>query len=148
MADELLNNAENPSEPESKPRDDSQSRIKQVLQKASEEAEARKKAEAEREEFRKEADFYKSFNPLTTKYQGAADLQDKIKEKVMQGYDIEDATVAVLNREGKLNPKSEPVEREVVVGGSSTNLPTTGKAKSVSEMSQSERWAELKKTIG
>lgn len=143
MAEETLEVTEHSEEPKGDPRSNVQSRINEVLQKATAAEEARKKAEAERDSLAKEASFYKSFNPLLSKYQAAAELQDKIKEKVMAGYDIEDATVAILNREGKLNPQAPVVERETVAGGSATNPPTTGKAKPVGEMSQSERWAKL-----
>lgn len=143
MAEELQIEGQQ-DEPKGDPRSNVQSRINEVLQKASAAEEARKKAEAERDSLAKEASFYKSFNPLLSKYSAAAELQDKIKEKVMAGYDIEDATVAILNREGKLNPTSSPVvEREIVAGGSSANPPTTGKAKPVAEMTQAERWAKL-----
>lgn len=146
MADaEIINEVPTEEAPKGDPRQDPQSRIKEVLQKATEANQLKDKALKEAEEAKREAQFYKGFNPLITKYQGAAELQDKIKEKVLAGYDIEDATVSVLNREGKLNTPTPVQEREIVAGGSATTPPTTGKAKPVTEMSQSERWEELKR---
>jgi hypothetical protein len=68
------------------------------------EAEARKKAEAERDSVSKERDFYKDFSVNVSKYPQAAEYQDKILEKVRNGYSTKDAMVTVLNDEGKFMP--------------------------------------------
>lgn len=108
-----------------------------TLAKAKEE-EANARANAE-----KERDFYKGFNKVSTKYPGANEYQDKILEKVNAGYDVEDATISILAKEGKFTPAQPKTESEKVAGGSaSTGI--TGKAdKSPSEMSQDERRAQL-----
>lgn len=87
-----------------------------VLRKEKDEAEAKIKAEAEaRAQAEKERDFYKNFSTLSSKYPGATEYQDKIKEKVDLGYSEEDATLAVLAKEGKL-PQVQAPEIPVVYG--------------------------------
>ena len=105
--------------------------------------------EARALEAQKELDFFKNFNQLASKYQGASDYQDKIKEKVFAGYDPEDATIAILAKEGKYgtNYSSEaPPEapKEFPAGGSATNTFTGDSPKSAAEMTQQERLAALK----
>lgn len=144
MAEEIITNAS-----EGDPRKDAISRISQLSEKIGVEAEARKKAEEavllqakEKDSLLKERDFYKNFNPLTSKYQNAAEFQDKIREKVLQGYDVEDATVAVLSREGKLNA-SPKIEREAVTGGSATTNVSSGGQKGLNEMNVEEKRSAL-----
>lgn len=113
----------------------SEQRIKDLSDKYAKEAEGRK-AEAEaRAKAEKEVEFYKGFTPLTAKYQAAGELQDKIKEKVMAGYDVEDATVSVLMREGKLQNESR---RESPIGGSAPNT-LRNADKEYSEMNSLEK---------
>lgn len=87
----------------------------------------------------KERDFFKNFNQVALKYPNATELQDKIWEKVKGGYDMEDATVAVLNKEGKFTPTAPTVERLSAAGGSATTNMSGGEAKGPTEMSQDER---------
>lgn len=105
--------------------------------KAESEAAARLVAEKER-------DFFSSFTDSIAKYPTAPQYRDKIKEKVMAGYSVEDATVAVLNAEGKLVPQVAPAPAPApAAGGSAVNqLPQTG-SKSVSEMSRDEKRQNL-----
>lgn len=106
---------------------------------------AKELAETEKATALKDVDFYKNFNTLSAKYEGASEYQDKIREKVMAGYDIEDATVAVLNREGKLatpNVQSPPPPKENPAGGSANNV-VTGGEKSLSDMTKDEKFAKL-----
>lgn len=103
-------------------------------------AKAKDEADAKVLAAQKDADFYKGFNTVASKYQGASEYQDKIREKVMAGYDVEDATVSVLNKEGKfVAPKAE---RESAAGGSA-NTSQTVSDKTPQEMSQDERRAAL-----
>ena len=110
---------------------------------AEERDEALKKAEAseaDKASQAKEIEFLKSFNTLSPKYPGASEYQDQIREKVLAGYDSEDAVVAVLNKEGKLTPEaSEVPEPEFPAGGSAVN---TVKEKS-GEMTTDEKRAKL-----
>jgi hypothetical protein len=88
----------------------------------------------------KERDFYSKFSDSTAKYQGANEYKDKILEKVKAGYDVEDATISVLAKEGKL-PMAQPavVETEVVAGGSATTAMKGDGTKPLSEMSRQEK---------
>lgn len=102
----------------------------------------------ELETAQREVEFYKGFTPLTSKYQSAGEFQDKIKEKVMAGYDIEDATVAVLSRENKLNPPETPAVKPIArispVGGSATTT-LRNSEKPLNEMSSKDIREELMK---
>lgn len=91
----------------------------------------------------KDVDFYKNFNTTASKYTGASEYQDKIREKFFAGYEMEDAMIAVLNKEGKfVPPPVAPAPRQSPAGGSApTNL--TNNEKTVGEMNQSERRAQL-----
>lgn len=104
--------------------------------KATAEAEARQVAEKER-------DFYKNFNANITKYPNATAHQDQIWDKVKGGYDIEDAMVAVLAKEGKLNMPSEPTPTYsgTVEGGSAPT--STGTEKSFESMTTDDKFNAL-----
>ncbi len=122
---------------------------KKVAETAKERDEARQaqeKAEAERVSALKEVEFYKDFSTQTSKYTGATEYQDAIKEKVMSGYTVEDATVAVLAKEGKLpNMQPAPVEPPIgsPAGGSATTTMTAPGEKSIGEMTRDEKRAQL-----
>lgn len=104
---------------------------------------AREKALAEAETAKKDLEFFKNFNTVSSKYQGASDYQDQIKEKTALGLDVEEATMLVLAKEGKYTPPPAPkVPTPSPAGGSSpTNLKSGDKP--ISEMSQDERRAQL-----
>ena len=97
------------------------------------------KAQAE-----KERDFYKGFSQVSSKYPGAHDYQDKILEKVNSGYDLEDATISILAKEGKYTPAQPAIEREIAAGGSADIGMVEG-GKQPHELSQDERRKELLK---
>lgn len=106
-------------------------------------AKAKEELELARAKAEKERDFYKGFTNISTKYQGANEYQDKIWEKVQGGYDVEDATIAILAKEGKYTPQIPVPERESAIGGSApTNLVGSGQ-KGPEEMSQTERLSAL-----
>lgn len=107
--------------------------------KAAEEAAKAAQASAE-----KERDFYAGFAESSPKHPGAVEYRDAIKEKVMAGYSVEDATVSVLNAEGKLTGTVVPVvEIAPAAGGSAVNqLPDTS-VKPLSEMTRDEKRAQL-----
>ena len=106
---------------------------------AERDAETKAKAEAtdRATKAEKERDFFKGFAATTSKYPAASEYQDKIREKVMGGYDIEDATVSILAREGKLT--SPRAEQKSPVGGSAVTNPVGGGDKQISEMSHEEK---------
>ena len=91
----------------------------------------------------KERDFYKGFNQVSTKYPGAHEYQDKILEKVNAGYDVEDATISILAKEGKYNPSQPKEEIEKAAGGSAATALKGNDSKTPQEMSQDERRAML-----
>lgn len=108
----------------------------EALAKATVEAEARASAEKER-------DFYKDFSANVSKYPHASGFQDKILEKVKGGYSTEDAMVAVLAKEGRLNMSSESVQQPTyqAEGGSA---PTTFEGtKSLGDMTPEEKLSAL-----
>ncbi len=78
----------------------------------------------------KELSFYKDFSQVSAQHPQAAAYQDKILEKVNSGYSTEDATLAVLAKEGKLQPISAQTQSyrpDNVAGGSaSTAMSDTG----------------------
>jgi len=104
-------------------------RIKSLSDKVKEkslEAETRAKELAEaakaKEEAEKARDFYKGFNEISTKYRGANEYQDKIWEKVQGGYDVEDATISILAREGKYTPAPQAKEEGGMAAGGSASV--------------------------
>lgn len=96
----------------------------------------RQEAEAKAIAAEKERDFFKGFSIQSSKYPGANDYQDKILEKFHSGYDIEDATISVLAKEGKLTPQ---VQRQSPAGGSASNQISQGGSKTLSEMTREEK---------
>lgn len=105
-----------------------------ALLKAQTEADARVKAEKER-------DFYKDFSANVSKYPSASEYQDKILEKVNAGYSTEDAMVAVLVKEGKFTSETIQPDRLQVEGGSAPTI--VGGDKSLNDMTAAEKLAML-----
>ncbi len=103
--------------------------------------ESASQANAKLAQMEKENIFLNSFSNVTAKFPTASEYKDKIKEKVMSGYSVDDATVAVLHAENKLS--STPVMGNVA-GGSATNQITQSAQKTPQEMSSAERWSALK----
>lgn len=121
-------------------------RIKDLSSKVRETSEERDtlKAQAEAAEAAKIAaeskvEFLNSFSDVSAKYQGANDFRTEIEEKVQKGYSIEDATVSVLNAQGKLIPQVETVPLVPAAGGSAPITLPDGSAKGAGEMTQAER---------
>jgi len=150
MADEFLEELGLEEETPQQPKQDK--RLKDLSEKVKLTAEERDEKEkllqeeaSKREAAEKDVEFYKGFNTLAAKFPGAGEYQDEIREKVLAGYDPEDAAVAILNKEGKLPGMTQaPIAQESPAGGSSNTAITSGE-KSVSEMTQEERRAELSK---
>lgn len=108
--------------------------------KANEEARLRQESDAKVQTAEKERDFYASFSDSISKYPNANEHKDAIKEKVMSGYTVEDATVSVLAREGKLGAiQTPPPPRQSPAGGSASTQIQQGGAKSLAEMSREEK---------
>ena len=102
-------------------------------------AEAIAKADAAQ----KDADFYKGFNAVSSKYQGSSEYQDKIREKVALGLDVEEATMLIMTKEGKYTPPVQPLVRESAAGGSASIGINDTAEKPYKEMSRSDLKAGL-----
>lgn len=101
------------------------------------------KAETEKQAALKEAAFYKEFNTTASKYSGATEFQDKIREKVLAGYDLEDATISILAKEGKYTPPPAKVEATESPAGGSAATTVKVDTKPIGEMSRDEMRAQL-----
>ena len=106
----------------------------------------------ERDEFKtlnetttRERDFYKGFADIVSTQPNAKDHQDEIKEKVLKGYSVQDATFAVLGGLGKLG--NTPAQAPQVAGGSADTSPQGGD-KELKDMTQGEKRDALTKIIG
>lgn len=99
---------------------------------------------SEKESLTKERDFYKDFSRVSAKHKDAIEYQEKILEKVKSGYDVEDAAVSVLLKEGKFN-LPQPELESAAGGSASTSIP--GKDKSINEMSKQEKLAALQDAV-
>lgn len=99
-------------------------------------AKTKEELEKEKNTLAKEVEFFKNFNPLVSKYSEAANYQDKIREKVLAGYDVEDATISILAKEGKFS--SPQPKMESPVGGSATNTIKANADKPIQEMNRDE----------
>lgn len=96
----------------------------------------------------KERDFYASFSDSVSKYPNASEYKDAIKDKVMAGYTVEDATVAVLAKEGKFaGTPTPPPPKENPAGGSS-DINIGASEKTIDKMSQEERRAAIAEALG
>ena|SRR3990167_1249686 len=122
---------------------DLSSKVKLTSQERDELQASNKKLEDEKAAALKEKDFYASFSDTVSQYPNAKDFKDKIKEKVMAGYSVEDATVAVLAKEGKLattpSENIQPEPKQSPAGGSATTSPPTQGQKPISEMTREEK---------
>jgi len=117
-----------------------ENRFKDLSEKVEMTAKERDEARLAAEAAQKEVEFYKGFSKL--KYPDAAEFQDKIKEKVMAGYDMEDAAISVLAKAGKLQ-SSSPVQRESPAGGSATTALKSFDDKPPGEMTTAEKRERL-----
>lgn len=146
MADELdLDTLDSDIEKENRV----EKRIKDLSEKVkltSEERDEQKRLAEERDVkisgLEKERDFLNSFGDQVGKYPEAAQFRDKIQEKVLKGYSMEDATMSTLVAEGKYNPPK--VEQPIgdFVGGSAPTQHQGGE-KSLNQLSRDEKRAKL-----
>ncbi len=106
----------------------------------------KQKAEAEGKvnQLEKEKEFFKTFSQLSSKHPEASNYQDQILERVNKGYDPEEATLAVLAKEGKLGnqpqPQAQPPRAE---GGSAVTNVSLGE-KAVNDLTPAERLEALR----
>lgn len=117
-------------------------KVKLTSQERDDLAKAKAEAEAKALAAQKDVDFFKTFNTLSSKYPGANEYQDKIREKVLSGYDAEDATISILAKEGKYTPTvvaAPEAKKESPAGGSALNTIKAASEKPLAELTQEER---------
>lgn len=141
MPDEITNDDEPVIPEEKSTRPDN--RFTQLSEKVKTTAEERDAANAAKAAAEKELEFYKGFSKVSAKpeYQAASEYQEKIKEKVLSGYEMEDATISVLGKAGKLG--FTPTKKDSPAGGSATNTVTGDGEKTLAEMSRQEKRDKL-----
>lgn len=141
MTDELTNDDEQGTTEvettEEKP-SRSTNRFKDLSDKVETTAKERDEATAKATALEKELQFHKGFSKITSKFSGASEYEDKIKEKVLAGADPEEATVAILYKAGKLDMGSAPAPRQSPMGGSAGTTMTSGE-KSLGDMTTAEK---------
>jgi len=117
------------------------SKVKEKALENETERKLREEAEARAASLEKERDFFASFSDQVSKFPAASEFKDAIKEKVLAGYTAEDATVAVLNANGRLMPQENNVEVGPIAGGSAPTQLTGDRPSS--NLSQEERRQKL-----
>lgn len=124
-------------------------RIKQLSEKVELTSKERDELKALNEQTIRERDFYKGIADVLPSHPAAKDHQDEIKEKVLKGYSVQDATFAVLGAIGKLGGSTpdQPEMKVNVAGGSAATAMPQGGQKSPQEMSQAERREQLAKEL-
>lgn len=152
MAEEIIDNQTNEEIEHSNKETRSQHRIKELSDKVELTAKERDEIKVLREKDQKkiselegENAFNSSFADMLGLHPAAKDHKDAIKEKVLAGYSVEDATFAVLGKAGKLGGAFESTAQEVA-GGSSPTTPQSGQ-KTIKDMTQAERREELAKEL-
>lgn len=94
---------------------------------------------AEKEALQKERDFLNSFGDSLSKHPNAAQFKDEIKDKVLKGYSVEDATISTLAAKGQYSAPREVKIENVAGGSASVNQPITDAQKQVGQMSRDEK---------
>lgn len=115
---------------------------KEAEAKAEEALKGKAESDAKLATLEKETSFLNSFSDVTAKFPTASEFKDKIRDKVMSGYSVDDATVSTLVAEGKYT--APQALRETVAGGSAPNQIIGGGIKPVAEMNKEERWSALR----
>lgn len=110
------------------------------------EVKARTDAEAKATLAEKNLEFYKTFSSLSAKHPEATNYQEQILERVNKGYDPEEATLAVLAKEGKLGNQTQfqPAPRTPTAEGGSAITNVSIENKSVDELSMDEKLTQLR----
>lgn len=119
-------------------------RIKQLSEKVELTSKDRDELKSLNEVTTRERDFYKGYADIISTQPNAKDHQDEIKEKVLKGYSVQDATFAVLGAVGKLGIQTPSPQ---VAGGSASTAMPQGGQKEVKDMTQAERRDQLSKEL-
>lgn len=145
MADQQIIETTPPQEPPKESR--AEERIKQLSEKVELTSKERDEFKTLNESVTRERDFYKGYSEVVAKTPAAKDYQEQIKEKVLKGYSVEDATYAVLGKEGKLGDAQPIQTQSTPAGGSAIVTPPQTGQKEISAMTQAERRAQLEKDL-
>ena len=137
--DEVDKDIENKSKVEKRIKDLSE-KVRMTSEERDEKDKLLAQERAEKEVLQKERDFLNSFGDALAKYPKASSHKDEIKEKVLKGYSVEDATVSTLASKGEF-PQKPQVENPA--GGSAAVTPPPEGPKPVSQMSHDEKRAAL-----
>ena len=121
-------------------------RIKQLSDKVELTSKERDELKTLNETTTRERDFYKGFSEVVATQPNAKDHQDEIKEKVLKGYSVQDATFAVLGGLNKLGAVATQTPQ--VAGGSASTTINQGGEKEIKDMSLSEKREQLSKDLG
>lgn len=146
MADEIIIET-TPKEPEGTKPTVSEERINQLSDKVKTASDERDAAKAKADDAERRAAFAEGFVDIVATQPAAKDHKEEIKDKVLKGYSVQDATYAVLGAAGKLG--GAPIEQpkaQVAGGSASTAMPQSG-VKPVSEMTLAEKRTQLEKDI-
>lgn len=144
MADEIDLDVEDEQTRSNKRIKDLSDKVKTTAEERDEQKRLAEERDSKISSLEKERDFLNSFTDVSSKYSGASEYKDKIKEKVLSGYSVEDATVSTLAAEGKFGGSMKPITQvDSPVGGSAINQPSTGGDRSISEMTSAEKRAKL-----
>lgn len=122
-----------------------QERITELSDKVKTTAGERDVANSKAEEAERRAAFAEGFVDIVATQPAAKEHKDEIREKVLKGYSVQDATYAVLGAAGKFGGTA--VQSPQVAGGSAATAMPQGGMKEVKDMSQTERRAQLDKDL-
>ena len=132
-----------PTEDATKQLSRSEERIAELSRKVELSSKERDELTTLNKEVTKERDFFKDFSTMVGTYNAASEYQDEIRGKVMDsGYSVEDATIAVLGKAGKLGGGQVPTPSGPEGGSASTNI-TQEAQKPLKEMSRDELREQL-----
>lgn len=141
-----INNASADQIEQQNQQSEAEKRIKQLSEKVrltSEERDEKDNLLKERDEkiasLEKENSFNAGFSEMLSSHPMAKDHKDEIKDKVLSGYSVEDATFAVLGKAGKLGEQEQ--QAPVVAGGSADTPPA--QEKNIADMTAEEKRAVL-----
>lgn len=123
-----------------------QERITDLSDKLRIASEGKESADAKANEAERRAAFAEGFVDVITAQPAAKDHKDEIRDKVLKGYSVQDATFAILGPLGKINGNA-PVFTPQVAGGSADTTITQNTQKEVKDMTQPERRAQLEKDL-
>lgn len=143
MADEIINQ-DNADQSEAEKRfKDLSNKVRTTAEERDEKDRLLQEQTAKNVVLEKENAFNTGFVDMLGMYPTAKEHKDDIKAKVLSGYSVEDATIAVLGKAGKF---SAPV-RQDIAGGSADTVMTQGAQKETKDMTQSERRDVLSKEL-